>query len=47
MEVVLANKAVILGFLLATSEILGAFMPKVKANSVFELVIGLFKKILG
>jgi hypothetical protein len=46
MEIILANKSVILGFLLATSEILGAFMPKIKANSIFELVVSLFKKNL-
>lgn len=47
MEVVLANKAVILGLLFALSEVLGAFAPAIKANSVFELVVGLLKKAVG
>ena len=42
----MAHKEVILMFLLSLSEIL-ALSPKVKANSVFELVVGLVKKALG
>jgi hypothetical protein len=42
----LAHKEVILMFLLSLSEVL-ALSPKIKANSVFELVIGLVKKALG
>jgi hypothetical protein len=43
MEVIVANKEVILVFLLALSEML-ALLPQVKANSVFQLVTGLLKK---
>lgn len=46
MEVIVANKVVVLGFLLALSEVL-ALIPAVKSNSVFQLVINLFKKIAG
>lgn len=46
MEVILANKVVILGFMLALSEVL-ALIPSVKANSVFEMVVGVVKKLAG
>jgi len=42
----IAHKEVILMFLLSLSEIL-ALNPKIKANSIFELVVGLVKKALG
>ncbi len=42
MEFILANKVVILGFLLALSEVL-ALVPGVKSNSVFELILNLLK----
>ena len=44
MEVIIANKEVILVFLLALSEVLG-LIPSVKANSVFQLVVNTLKKI--
>ena len=37
------NKGVILGGLLALSELL-ALMPGIKANSIFQLVVGLLMK---
>lgn len=46
MEVVIANKTVILGFLWALSEVL-SLIPSVKANGVFQLAVellGKFKK---
>jgi ABC-type methionine transport system permease subunit len=43
MEVIIANKEVILGVLLAVSEAL-ALIPKVKANSIFQLVVNVIKK---
>lgn len=43
MEVIVANKEIVLGLLLALSEVL-ALVPQVKANSVFQLVAGLLKK---
>lgn len=46
MEVVLANKTVVFGFLFALSEVL-ALIPALKSNSVFEMVVGLIKKIAG
>ena len=46
MEVILANKVVILTFALAFSEVL-ALIPAVKANSIFQLVVGVVKKIAG
>ena len=42
MEVIIANKTVILGALLAFSELL-ALIPSVKSNSIFQLVVNLFK----
>lgn len=44
MEVVLENKEVILLFLLSLSEILG-LNPKVKSNSIFQLVVNALKKL--
>jgi hypothetical protein len=46
MEVILAHKLEIVAFLLALSELL-ALSPKVKANSIFQLVVGIIKKIAG
>lgn len=46
MTFVLAHKTEILGALLALSEVLGA-IPAIKANGVFELVVGVLKKIAG
>lgn len=43
---IIANKAVILGFLFALSELL-ALIPSIKANSIFEGIVGLIKKALG
>jgi hypothetical protein len=44
MEVVIANKVVILGFLFALSEVL-ALIPSIKSNSVFQLVVNVLKKV--
>lgn len=41
----LANKATILVALLAVSEVL-ALIPTVKANSVFEIVVGVLQKFV-
>jgi hypothetical protein len=46
MEVILAHKLEITVFLLALSELL-ALSPKIKANSIFQLVVGIIKKIAG
>jgi len=46
MELVLANKVVILAFLVSLSEVL-ALIPSVKANSIFQLAVNIIKKILG
>lgn len=46
MELVLAHKVEILGFLLALSEVL-ALIPNVKSNSVFTLVVNIVKKFAG
>lgn len=46
MEVVLAHKVEILAFLLAASELL-ALIPAVKSNSIFQVVVGLVKKVAG
>jgi hypothetical protein len=43
MEVIVANKMVIVGLLLALSEVL-AIIPSVKSNSVFQLVVNIIKK---
>ena len=42
---ILANKAVILTFLVALSEVL-ALIPGVKSNSIFELVVGVLTKFV-
>ena len=46
MDVIIAHKTEILALLLAISELLAA-IPAVKANSVFQLAVGLIKKIAG
>jgi len=43
MEVIIANKEIILGVLWAVSEAL-ALIPQVKANSIFQLVVNLLSK---
>ena len=43
MAFITENWAVIVGFLLALSELL-ALIPKVKANSVFQLALNILKK---
>lgn len=45
-EFIIANGAIILAALLALSEVL-AQIPSIKANSIFELIVGLLKKISG
>lgn len=44
MEVIIANKEVILVFLLALSEVL-ALVPGIKANSIFQLVVNTLEKV--
>jgi hypothetical protein len=46
MEFIIAHKAEILGVLWGLSEAL-SFIPAVKANGVFQMVVGLIKKIAG
>ena len=46
LAVIVANKVIVLGFLLALSEVL-ALIPSVKSNSIFQLVVGTIKKIAG
>jgi hypothetical protein len=46
MEVIVSNKAEILLFLFALSELL-ALVPSLKANSVFQLIAGALKKAAG
>lgn len=46
MAFLLANKAVVLGALLAFSEVLAA-IPSIKANSIFGLVVGFLQKLKG
>jgi hypothetical protein len=46
LEVIVANKVIILGFLLALSEVL-ALIPSIKANSVFQIVVNGIKKVSG
>lgn len=46
MAFVLAHKAEFLAALLGVSELLGV-NPKIKANSIFQLVVGAIKKVLG
>jgi hypothetical protein len=43
MDVIIANKEIILGVLWAVSEAL-ALIPQVKANSIFQLVVNLLSK---
>ena len=46
MDLVLTHKTEILALLLALSEVL-ALIPAVKANSIFELAVGLIQKVAG
>ena len=46
LEVIVANKVIILGFLLALSEVL-ALIPSIKANSVFQILVNAIKKVAG
>jgi len=46
MDIILANKFIILGFLLSLSEVL-ALIPSIEANSIFQLVVNVLKKISG
>jgi hypothetical protein len=46
MDLVLAHKAEALGLLLALSEVL-SLIPSVKANGIFQLVVGFIKKFSG
>jgi hypothetical protein len=46
MDVVIEHKEVFLIALLAVSECL-ALVPAVKANSIFQVVVGLFKALKG
>jgi hypothetical protein len=45
MEVILANKEVVFAFLFALSELIA--LSPLKSNSVFQLVVGVIKKIAG
>ena len=40
LEVIVANKVIILGFLLA-------LIPSIKANSVFQIIVNAIKKVAG
>jgi len=46
MSFIIENKAVVLGALLALSEVL-ALIPSLKANSIFELIVGILFKLKG
>jgi hypothetical protein len=46
LEVIVANKVIVLGFLLALSEVL-ALIPSVKANSIFQGIVAIVKKVAG
>ena len=46
MEIIIAHKVEILAFLFALSELL-AISPKIKANSVFQLISNVIKKAAG
>jgi hypothetical protein len=46
LEVIVANKVIVLGFLLALSEVL-ALIPSIKANSIFQIVVNAIKKVAG
>ena len=45
MEVILANKTVIFGFLFALSELIA--LSPLKSNSVFQMIVGVIKKMAG
>lgn len=40
-----ANQVVIIGALLAISEVLG-LIPSVKSNSIFEIIVGVLQKLV-
>lgn len=44
MEWMIEHRLVLLAFALALSEVL-ALIPSIKANSIFQLVVGLLKKV--
>lgn len=44
LEVIVANKVIIVSALLAISELL-ALVPGIQSNSIFQLVVGALKKI--
>lgn len=44
LEVIVANKLIIVSALLAISELV-ALIPGVQANSIFQLVVGALKKV--
>lgn len=44
LEVIVANKLVIVSALLAISELL-ALVPGIQSNSIFQLVVGALKKV--
>jgi hypothetical protein len=46
MELIIAHKVEILAFLFALSELL-AILPKIKSNSVFQLISSMIKKAAG
>jgi hypothetical protein len=46
MEIIIAHKAEIFGILFLISEILAA-SPKIKANSIFQLIVALIKQAAG
>ena len=46
LEVIIANKVAILGFLWCLSEAL-SYIPAVKANGVFQLIQNGLKKVMG
>ena len=46
MAFIIANKVTILATLLALSEVLAA-IPNMKANSVFQMIVGVIKSISG
>jgi len=46
MQFILANQVQILIALLAVSEVLGS-IDSVKANSIFQVIVGILKKLAG
>ena len=46
MDIIIENKAVVLGLLFAISEVL-ALIPNIKSNSVFEFIYNALKKVSG